>query len=203
MMSFKRCFIFSAVISLLPLLLVTSVHAEERKKSKAEQMATAPSDEPVAVLGTKRRGKLTEEQAVNQLKYMMVQGWARMERELVETKSFTPFGLTLSPDGDFKPLFVESGVGALRIKSDFALAAIIENLKAIAETRAVWAVGIIYIQAEQLKDGSYVQRIQVMTEHIAGWARHWSYPFKVTDGEVKLGAPVITPVKTTYFKQSK
>jgi len=194
---------FSAVISLLPLLLVTSVQAEERKKSKAEQMATAPSETPVAVLGTKRKGKLTEEQAVNQLKYMMVQGWARMERELVEFGTFTPFGLTLSPQGDFKPLFVESGVGALRIKSDFALGAVVENLKAIAKTRAVWAVGLIYIQAKELPDGSHVQRIQVMTEHIAGWARHWSYPFKIENAEVKLGAPLETAVKTTYFEKSK
>jgi len=166
-------------------------------------MATAPSDEPVAVLGTKRRGKLTEEQAVNQLKYMMVQGWARMERELVEYGTFSPFGLTLSPDGDFKPLFVESGEGALRIKADFALAAVVENLKEIAKTRAVWGVGVIYIQAREMEDGSNVQRIQVMTEHIAGWARHWSYPFKVTNGEVKLGAPAETAVSTVYFSKSK
>ena len=67
----------------------------------------------------------------------------------------------------------------------------------------MWALGLMYIQAREKPDGKYEQRIQVMTEHIAGWARHWSYPFKVINGEVSLGAPIVSPVKPVYFSQGK
>ena len=195
----------TVVFSLLPFLLSTSLHAEERKISKAEEMATAGSKEPVAelnTLGTTVKTKLTEEQAVEQLKYMMVKGWIKMERVLVESGSFLPFGMTLMPDGEFKSLLVNSNVTEeLTVSPEFALNAVIENLKAIAETRAVWGVGLMYIQAQEKKDGTFEQRIQVLTEHIAGWARHWSYPYKVVDGVVKLGAPTETLAKPVYFSK--
>ncbi|MFT7185900.1 MAG: hypothetical protein ACI84K_001288 [Pseudohongiellaceae bacterium] len=206
MMSFKRRFMFAAAFSLVSILLSTSLYAEERKKSKAEEMATAGSKKPIAELGrigASRTGKVTEEQAVEQLKYMMVQGWTRIDKDLKEEGSFIPMGLTLSPQGEFKAVHVESQTGELRIKPEFALKAVVLNIKEIAKTRAVWAVGIMYIQAKEKKDGTHEQRIQVMTEHIAGWARHWSYPFKVIEGVVKLGAPIERPVAPTYFISGK
>ena len=205
MMSFKRSFIFAAVLSLVPLFCVSTLQAEERKKSKAEEMATAGSKEPVAELnsiGTTRKSKLTEEEVVQQLKYMMLQGWIKMERTLVKSGTFLPFGMTLMPDGEYKSVLVNAKVtDDVTVSPEFALNAVIENLKAIAETRAVWAVGLMYIQAQENKDGTFDQRIQVLTEHIAGWARHWSYPFKVVDGEVKLGAPTETPAQAVYFSK--
>ena len=207
MISFKYCFRLTAVVTLFTLMLSNTLYAEERKLSKAEEMATAGAKEPVVnlkALGETRRSKLTEEQAVEQLKYMMVKGWVRMERILVEQGSFLPFGMTLMPDGEYKTVIVNSLVTEeLTVSPEFALNAVIENLKAIAETRAVWAVGLMYIQAKEKADGTFEQRIQVLTEHIAGWARHWSYPFKVVDGEVKLGAPIETPAKPVYFSKSK
>jgi len=196
---------FTAVISLLPLLLVSTTQAEERKISKEEEIAAAASKKSVETVGLKRRAKLTEDQAINQLKFMMVKGWARMERQLVEQKTFQPFGLTLSPQGEFKPIFVsiadlEPGVN---FRPEFVLNSVTETLKAVADSRTMWAVGVMYIQAKERPDGTHEQRIQVMTEHIAGWAHHWSYPFKITDGEVKLGAPVETDVKPVYFSKSK
>ena len=205
MKSFKRCFLFTAVISLLPLLLVSTAQAEERKISKEEKMAAAESKAAIEKSGLKLRAKLTEDQAINQLKYMMVKGWARMERQLVEQKTFQPFGLTLSPQGDFKPIFVS--ISDLKpgenYRPEFVLNSVTETIKAVADSRSMWAVGVMYIQAKERPDGSFEQRIQVMTEHIAGWAHHWSYPFKITDGEVKLGAPIETPVKPVYFSKSK
>ena len=195
----------TAIFSLFPLLLSSTLHAEERKISKAEEMATAGSKEPVAELGsigTTRKSKLTEEEAVKQLTYMMVQGWVKMERVLVEKNTFLPFGMTLMPDGEFKAVLVNAEVTEeLTVSPEFALNAVIENLKAIAETRAVWGVGLMYIQAQEKSDGTYEQRIQVLTEHIAGWARHWSYPYKVVDGVVKLGAPTETQTKPVYFSK--
>lgn len=205
MMSFKRCFKLTAILSLLPLLLLSTVQAEERKKSKAEQMATAGSKDPVAELGTigaTRTAQLTEEKAIEQLKYMVVQGWKRMDPVLVSTGSFVPFGMTLMPDGEYKTVLVNPKVAdGVTVTPEFTLNAIVENIRAIAETKAVWAVGLMYIQANEQEDGTYVQRIQVITEHIAGWARHWSYPFKVEDGKVKLGAPSETAVKAVYFSK--
>ena len=184
-------------------MLSTSLYAEERKQSKAEDMATAGSKEPVPELGTRgtsRTAKLTEEKTIEQLKYMMVKGWARVEGVLVEKGTFLPFGMTLMPDGEYKAVIVDSYITEeLTISAEFSLNAVIDILKAIANTRAVWAVwavwavGLMYIQARERKDGTYEQRIQVLTEHVAEWVRHWSYPFKVVDGEVKLGAPIVTP----------
>jgi len=205
MMSFKRCFTLTAVFSLLSILLSSSLYAEERKKSKAEEMATAGSKEPVAELdsiGTSQKSKLSEEQVIEQLKYMMVKGWIQMERVLVEKGTFLPFGMTLMPDGEYKSVIVDAQVTEkMAVSPDFVLTAVTNNLQAIAETRAVWGVGLMYIQAKERPDGTYEQRIQVFTEHIAGWARHWSYPYKVLDGEVKLGAPIVTPANPVYFSR--
>ena len=190
----------TAIFSLFPLLLSSTLHAEERKISKAEEMATAGSKEPVAELdsiGTSQKSKLSEEQVIEQLKYMMVLGWGRMEEQLREEGTFAPFGFTLMPDGEFKAVILNSE--GIRLKADFTLEAVTQNLKAIADTRSVWAVGIMYIHVKEKSDGTYDHRIQVMTEHIAGWARHWSYPFKTVDGVVKLGAPTEIEARPVYF----
>ena len=95
------------MLSLLLAFFVQPLLAEESTTSKAESMATAPTGQ-AADLSTIKRGRLTEEQAISQLKYMMVEGWERMEDELLERGSFKAFGLTLSPDGEFKPLYIDS-----------------------------------------------------------------------------------------------
>ena len=77
---------------MISVLLSTSLYAEERKKSKAEEMATAGSKAPVAELGKKRTAKLTEEQVIEQLKYMMVQGWVRINDELLESGDLRHLG---------------------------------------------------------------------------------------------------------------
>jgi len=176
------------------LMVVLPVHAED--KPKAEDLVEAPTAEETADLASLRRTKLTEEQAVNQLKYMMVKGWARVEDELVETNSFKPFGMVLSPQGEFRPVYIAEQD---KLKQEVALAAIVKNLEAIAQTRSMWGVGLMYIQGKKRKDGSLDMRIMVLGEHIAGWARHWSYPFKIENGEVKLGAPTETAIEPVYF----
>jgi hypothetical protein len=153
-------------------------------------------DKPATDLNTLKRAKLTEEQAVNQLKYMMVKGFARMEEELVKNGSFPPFGLTLMPNGEFKAVVIETDE---TIPTQIQLIKVVESMEAIAKTRAMWGVGVMYIRAIKRDDGTYAQRIIVMTEHIAGWARHWAYPFKVENGEVKLGQPTETPVDPIYY----
>jgi hypothetical protein len=179
------------------MVIVIPAHAEEKNAAKKIE-ETIPLPEAKAMdLNKLKRAKLTEEQAVNQLKFMMVKGFARMEKELVETGGFPPFGLTLLPDGEFKALTVEAG--DVDVPSEVQLAAVAKNLEAIAKTRAMWAVGLMYIRAVRLDDGSYVQRIIVMAEHIAGWARHWVYPFKVEEGVVKLGQPVESAVQPVYY----
>ena len=190
---------------LLPFLLLslfftaTNLLAEdEREKSKAEEMVGVPTQQDVDI-NTLVRGKLTEEQAVSQLKYMMVQGWGRMEADLLERGSFKPFGMVLSPQGEFKPLVVDVEVQD-DITQDMALGAIVKNLKAIAETRSQWAVGLMYVTGKQKEDGSYDKRITVIAEHIAGWGRAWSYPYKIIDGEVKLGSANEVPMDPVYFK---
>jgi len=192
----KRCVFIPAILSLM---LIGFAQAEERNISEAEKMASAPGSGPKADLDTLKRAKLSEKEAIKQLKYMMVLGWGRMEEQLREEGTFKPFGFTLMPNGDFKAVHLDTE--GVRIKSDFTLDAVTRNLKAIAETRSVWAVGVMYIHAKEKSDGTFDQRIQVMTEHIAGWARHWSYPFKTIDGAVKLGAPIEIEVPAVYFSK--
>ena len=144
-----------------------------------------------------KRAKLTEEQAINQLKFMMVKGFARMEKDIVEKGSFPPFGLSLLPDGTFKAVIPDTG--DVKLRPEVVLPLLAKQMEAIAQTRSMWAVGIMYIRKIKRDDGSYAQRLIVMTEHIAGWARHWAYPFKVEDGEVKLGKPTETPSQPVYY----
>jgi len=171
--------------------------AEETKKQKIEEMVDKPVPKNDLDLNTIRRATLTEEQATKQLKYMMVKAWERIEPDLLERGSFKPMGMILQPDGEFKPLRVE---GQGQFKQEFAMNGIVESLKEIARTRSVWAVGIIWVTGAKQADGTYYKQIMVLTEHIAGWARHWAYPYKLVDGEVKLGSSVETSVKPVYFK---
>lgn len=185
-------------LTVLLLAVFTSAFAEEeREKSKAELMVEQP-DVEAANLNVLKRAKITEEQAVNQMKYMMVKGWERMEEDLLERGSFKPFGLVLSPQGEFKPLVIDVQE---EITQDLALAAIVKNLEAIAETRSQWAVGVMYVTGKQRPDGEFDKRITVIAEHIAGWARAWSYPYKIIDGEVKLGTSNEVPMEPVYFKR--
>lgn len=184
------------IVSVLSLFIwMSPVHAESDKAKKLEETIPMPN-KAVADLNTLKRAKVTEEQAVNQLKYMMVKGFARMEKELIEKGSFPPFGLSLLPDGEFKAVVIETEEN---IPTQIQLLKMVESMEAIAKTRAMWAVGVMYIRAIKRDDGTYAQRLIVMTEHIAGWARHWAYPFKVENGEVKLGQPTETPVEPIYY----
>jgi hypothetical protein len=171
--------------------------AEENKKQKIEEMVDKPVPKNEVDLNSIRRGKLTEEQATAQLKFMMVKGWERIEDDLIERGSFKPMGMILQPDGEFKPLRIE---GQDEYNQEFVLNGIVESLKEIAKTRSVWAVGIIWVTGKKQQDGTYYKQIMVLTEHIAGWARHWAYPYKLVDGEIKLGSSIETQVKPIYFK---
>lgn len=175
------------------------VSSEEIKKIKAEDLVEMPVQGQAVDLNQNRQASLTEEQAVAQLKYMMVQGWSRMEKELLELGGFFPFGMVLSPEGKFNVMAIEN---QMLIKKDHQLVTIIEYLKRIAKERTKWAVGLMYIEKVKNDDGSSTEYITVVAEHIAGWARTWAYPFKVVDGEVKLGAPKEIVIKPAYFVQS-
>lgn len=162
----------------------------------SSSQATPLLEKPSADLNSLKRAKLTEGQAINQLKFMMIKGFSRMEKELMETGAFPPFGLMLSPDGEFKAAVIESEEN---IPMQVQLIKMVESMEAIAKTRSMWAVGVMYIRSIKRDDGTYAQRIIVMTEHIAGWAMHWAYPFKTENGEVKLGQPTETSVKPVYY----
>jgi hypothetical protein len=170
--------------------------AEDGKKLE-DQIPLIPKKQTDVDLQTLKRAKLSEEQAINQLKYMMVKGFARMEEEMVETGGFPPFGLTLMPDGTFKAVIADTGGQNLR--NEVVLAMLARQMEAIAQTRSVWGVGIMYIRKIKREDGSFAHRLIVMTEHIAGWARHWAYPYKVEDGQVKMGQPSEGPAEPIYF----
>ena len=184
------------IVSVLCLFIwISPSQAESTKAKKLEDTIPMP-EKASADLNTLKRAKVTEEQAVNQLKYMMVQGFARMEKQLVGEGSFPPFGLTLSPEGEFKAAIIDTDE---KIPTQVQLIKLVETMETIAKSRAVWGVGVMYIRAIKRDDGSYAQRIIVMTEHIAGWARHWAYPFKLENGEVKLGKPTETSVEPIYY----
>ena len=177
----------------------TLVSAEEGKKIKAEDLVEAPIVGRAVDLNQLRQAKVTEEQAVAQLKYMMVQGWIRMEKQLLERGGFLPFGMVLSPTGEFNVLAIEhQGL----VKMDYQMASIIEYLKRIAKTRSKWGVGLMYVEATKNADGTSMDYIRVVAEHIAGWARSWSYPYKMVNGEVKLGAPKELVLKPVYFQSN-
>lgn len=189
---------FWALLVLIGSLLTSSVTLAE-EKVKAEDLVDDPvaADESVD-LSTLKRARMSEEQAMNQLKYMMVKGWAKVEKELLDRGSFQAFGMVLSPKGEFRAVYIDQQE---RLPPDMQLATIVKNLEAIAQTRSMFAVGVMYIQAKERSDGTIDKRIMVLGEHIAGWARHWAYPFKIEDGEVKLAAPKETSVEPVYFVQ--
>ena len=189
--SFRRLIVSTLCIFIW----ISPLQAETGKAKKLEDTIPMP-DKQAADLNTLKRAKVTEDQAVNQLKFMMVKGFARMEKELIETGSFPPFGLALLPDGKFKAVIIETEEN---IPSQIQLIKMVESMETIAKTRSMWAVGVMYIRAIKRDDGSYAQRLIVMTEHIAGWARHWAYPFKIENDEVKLGQPTETPVEPIYY----
>ena len=195
----RRLSFLSILLVFAHLMLLSQAHAEDKVKAEDLVDQNVAADAP-ADLNSLKRARLTEEQVVNQLKYMMVKGWARIEKELVDRGSFKAFGMVLSPKGEFRPVYIDEQE---RLAPDVQLATIVKHLEAIAQTRSMWAVGVMYIQAKERSDGSVDKRIMVLGEHIAGWARHWSYPFKVEDGEVKLGAPIETNVQPVYFVEKK
>lgn len=191
----------SVIICVALLALVsTTAFSEEKKKSKAEELVEMPVQGQKQDLNQLRRGSLTEEQAVNQLKYMMVMGWSRMEKQLLEIGGFLPFGMVLSPEGEFNVLAIEN---QLLLKKEYQLSTIVEYLQKIAQSRTKWAVGLMYVETVKNDDGSSSDYITVIAEHIAGWARSWSYMYKVVDGEIKLAAPKETVLKPVYFVEKK
>jgi hypothetical protein len=144
-----------------------------------------------------KKAKLTKEQSINQLKYMMSNGFALMEKELIETGGFSPFGMVLFPDGEFKPLTMDWDPVSTSLNQQLDGLAI--NLEKVAKTREVWGVGLIYLVPLILDDGSYEPRIVVLAEHIAGWARHWVFPFKVENSKVLLGQSEEGELEPVYF----
>ena len=188
------------LICLTGITFTTTAMAEEGKKLKAEDLVEKPVGDPDAAdLGQIKRAKLTQEQAAAQLKYMMVQGWKRIEPDLLERGSFKPMGMTLSPEGEFRPVFVGNAeeVGSQEV----ALGAIVEILKEIAKSRTQWAVGLIYVTGSKNEDGTFEKRIVVTAEHIAGWAKAWGYPYALVDGEVKMARAVERDMAPVYFTQ--
>ncbi len=185
-----------ALVALASFALAGALSAEEAKP-KAEDLVESPVGGGGEDLNQIRRAKLTEEAALKQLKFMMVKGWERVEPDLLERGSFKPMGLTLSPQGEFRPVYLDKQE---EIPQDFALEAIVKTLKDIARSRTQWAVGVIYVTGVKQEDGTYFRQISVAAEHIAGWARQWSYPYKVVDGEIKLGAVVEREMAPIYFQ---
>jgi len=181
---------------LVPFISVSTVQAEEKKKSVQYESIPMPQQRAVD-LSNFKKARVTEEQGLKQLKLMVVEGWKRIKDELLETGAFPAIGLTLSPQGKFRPLIADESDVVLRPNDLVTI--LVQQLQSIAQTRSMWAVGLMYIRAFKADDGKNVYRIMVMTEHIAGWARHWSYPFKLVDGDVKLGKPTETVVDPVYF----
>ncbi len=185
-------------VCLLAIFMVNSaVLAESAAKKLEDTIPLIPQKGDGVDISKLKRAKLTEEQVINQLKFMMVKGFSRMEEEIVENGGFPPFGLTLMPDGTFKAVIPDTG--DTRLRNEVVLAMLVKQMEAIAQTRSMWAVGVMYIRKIKRDDGSYAERLIVMTEHIAGWGRHWAYPFKVENGEVKLGKPTEAPAEPIYY----
>lgn len=185
--------VFSLVFLTFP---VVAENTKPTENAKSVESTNKKGSTAVSTPGEFKTAKLTEEQAVNQLKYMMVKGFSRVEKELIANGSFAPFGLSLLPDGEFKAVFIESDE---KIPTQVQLIKVVESMETIAKTRTMWAVGIMYIRAVKRDDGTYAQRIIVMAEHIAGWARSWAYPFKIENGEVKLAMPNETALDPIYY----
>ncbi|KZX77510.1 hypothetical protein A3715_20415 [Oleiphilus sp. HI0009] len=194
MFKFRLLAIVSAALLVLPF----SAYAEE-KKQRIEDMVEKPQ-EAVATdlsLGQSKRAKVTEEQAISQLKYMMIAAFKRVEPDLLERGSFKPMGMTLDPDGNFRAIKVD---GQDEMPQEVALEALVRALQGLASNRTQWAVGLIYVTGKEQEDGTMLRRIVVAAEHIAGWARSWNYPY-IVDGEVKMGQPVETEMKPVYYQR--
>lgn len=177
----------------------------------AEEKAAAPQTEEMLPEGASNpndpiqsapliKAKLTEEQVIKQLKYLMVSGWAKVEKALVANGKFNPMGMVLYPDGVAKPVYVENQD---KMDPNLQLAIIAKTLKEIAQSRAVWGVAILFSQVKKDKEGNAINVIIVNTEHIAGWGRHWAYPYFVEKGELLLGQPTESATKPFYFAQGK
>lgn len=172
--------------------------AEERVISEAERLATQPTNKSDGVNVLTLRGKVTEEQAEQQLKYMIIQGFGRVEQELKTRGSFKPIGLTISPKGQFRALnFADTSLS--KEQRDDAL---VRMLKKVADSRSVWGVGLMYVTGNQRPDGTFNKRVAVVAEHIAGWAKSYSYPYKIDeDGEVRMADPIVVDMEPVYFKR--
>lgn len=193
---------FKFLLITLCFTLAAGIHAVN-----AEEKAPAPKSEEKLPDGTSnpndpvqnapmKKAKLTEEQALKQLKFMMVNGWGYVEKELVANGKFNPMGVVLYPDGTTKPVYVDN-----RDKMDpnLQLAMIAKMLKEVANSRAVWGVGLLFSQIKRDKEGNEIKLIIVNTEHIAGWGRQWAYPYFVEKGELLLGQPQETPTSKPFY----
>ncbi|KZZ66129.1 hypothetical protein A3765_19740 [Oleiphilus sp. HI0130] len=107
-------------------------------------------------------------------------------------------GMTLDPDGNFRAIRVD---GQDEMPQEVALEALVKALQGLAANRTQWAVGIIYVTGRKLDDGTILRQIVVASEHIAGWARSWTYPYGVIDGEVKMGQPTEREMKPVYYQR--
>lgn len=173
--------------------------AEEAKKKSIEDMVDKPTADQINELRDQasKRAKLTEEQAVAQLKYMMINAFKRVQPDLKERGSFKPLGMTLDPDGTFRGIRVD---GQDEMPQEVAIEALVSALKGLATNRTQWAVGLIYVSGNKMSDGTINRKIVVTTEHIAGWARSWIYPYAIIDEDVKMGQPVEQKMKPVYYQ---
>lgn len=198
---YKRFYSFLTVSALIlgAVAASPSVLAEE-KKQNIEDMVEKPEVDAVTELGLaeSKRAKLTEEQVIAQLKFMMIEAFQRVESDLLERGSFKPMGMTLDPDGTFRAIRVD---GQDEMPQDIAVEALVSALKGLAANRTQWAVGLIYVTGRKLEDGTTLRQMVVASEHIAGWARSWTYPYVVKDGEVKMGQPSEQEMKTVYYQR--
>ena len=191
--------ISTSIVAIAVLSASSSVFAEG-KKPNIEDMVDKPTGEAVTDLGLteSKRAKVTEEQAIAQMKYMMVAAFKRNEPDLLERGSFKPMGMTLDPDGSFRAIRVE---GQDEMPQDVAIEALVRALQGLAANRTQWVVGLIYVTGRKLEDGTTLRQIVVVAEHIAGWARSWSYPYAVIDGQVKMGQPTESEMRPVYYQR--
>lgn len=190
----------SAAVFGLGLFSVSLVTSAEDKKPSIEDMVEKPQGDAVTDLGLSetKRAKVTEEQAIAQLKYMMIAAFKRNEPDLLERGSFKPMGMTLDPDGNFRAIRVD---GQDEMPQEVAIEGLVRALQGLASNRTQWAVGLIYVTGKKLEDGTILRQIVVASEHIAGWARSWTYPYAVIDGEVKMGQPQEREMKPVYYQR--
>jgi hypothetical protein len=191
-LSITMLFLGSLVVS-------TAIFAEDKAPS-IEDMVSKPTGEAITDLSMSesKRAKVTEEQGIAQLKYMMISAFKRVEEDLLSRGSFKPMGMTLDPDGTFRGIRVD---GQEDMPQELAVEALVKALKGLASNRTQWAVGITYVTGRKLEDGTTLRQMVVATEHIAGWARSWTYPYVVKDGAVKMGQPEEREMKPVYYQR--